>query len=110
MLRFSYSFHLQLQSQLSSTEKQLQEARVQLQLQKSQLEAEHTSKITGAITYWRHVKICIWRVRCCTALVEEIYRAQKQRDVAVMKRLRAANDERDEALLKLRHLHNNLRQ
>ena len=36
------------------------------------------------------------------AMVEEIYRAQRERDEAVMKRLRLANEERDEALLKLK--------
>ena len=37
-----------------------------------------------------------------SALVEEIYRAQKERDVAVMNRLRLANEERDEALMRLK--------
>ena len=35
-------------------------------------------------------------------MVEEIYRAQKQRDEAILGRLRLANEERDEALVKLR--------
>ncbi|XP_077991697.1 uncharacterized protein LOC144445925 [Glandiceps talaboti] len=38
------------------------------------------------------------------ALIEEIYRAQKQRDAAVMARLRIANEERDEAILRLKKL------
>lgn len=37
-------------------------------------------------------------------LVEKIYRAQEKRDEAVLGRLRIANEERDEALLKLKHL------
>ncbi|XP_075469427.1 mirror-image polydactyly gene 1 protein isoform X5 [Ascaphus truei] len=38
------------------------------------------------------------------ALVEEVYRAQRERDEAVMARLRLANEERDEALLRVQHL------
>ncbi|KAM4690485.1 mirror-image polydactyly gene 1 protein [Rhinophrynus dorsalis] len=38
------------------------------------------------------------------ALVEEVYRAQRERDEAVMARLRLANEERDEALLRVHHL------
>ncbi|XP_010903248.2 mirror-image polydactyly gene 1 protein isoform X1 [Esox lucius] len=38
------------------------------------------------------------------ALVEEIYQAQRDRDQAVMARLRLANEERDEALLRAKHL------
>ncbi|MBN3300981.1 MIPO1 protein, partial [Amia calva] len=37
-------------------------------------------------------------------LVEEIYRAQRERDQAVMARLRLANEERDEALLRAKQL------
>jgi len=39
-----------------------------------------------------------------TALVEEIYKAQRERDQAVMARLRLANEERDEALLRAKKL------
>ena len=39
-----------------------------------------------------------------SAMVEEIYRAQKERDSAMMNRLRSANEERDEALLRLERL------
>ena len=45
-----------------------------------------------------------------SALVEEIYRAQQQRDDAMLSRLRSANEERDEALLKLQHLRSSLQQ
>ncbi|XP_070576611.1 mirror-image polydactyly gene 1 protein-like [Ptychodera flava] len=38
------------------------------------------------------------------ALIEEIYRAQKERDAAVMAKLRIANEERDEAILRLKKL------
>ena len=39
-----------------------------------------------------------------SALVEEIYQAQRDRDQAVMARLRLANEERDEALLRAKRL------
>ncbi|XP_073465014.1 mirror-image polydactyly gene 1 protein isoform X6 [Aquarana catesbeiana] len=38
------------------------------------------------------------------ALVEEVYRAQRERDEAIMARLRLANEERDEALLRVQQL------
>lgn len=38
------------------------------------------------------------------ALVERLYRAQKERDFAIMARLRHANAERDEAVKKLKHI------
>ncbi|XP_040189025.1 mirror-image polydactyly gene 1 protein isoform X2 [Rana temporaria] len=38
------------------------------------------------------------------ALVEEVYRAQRERDDAIMARLRLANEERDEALLRVQQL------
>lgn len=43
-------------------------------------------------------------------MVEEIYAAQKQRDEAMMNRLRIANEERDVALLQIKHLENSLDQ
>lgn len=36
--------------------------------------------------------------------MEEIYKAQRERDQAVMARLRLANEERDEALLRAKKL------
>ncbi|XP_072283791.1 mirror-image polydactyly gene 1 protein isoform X3 [Pyxicephalus adspersus] len=44
------------------------------------------------------------------ALVEEVYCAQRERDEAVMARLRLANEERDEALLRVQQLQLVLRQ
>ena len=38
------------------------------------------------------------------ALVEKIYRAQKERDAAVLLRLRLANEERDEVLTRMKRL------
>ena len=43
-------------------------------------------------------------------LVEEIYSAQRQRDDAMLSRLRSANEERDAALVKLQHISSNLQQ
>ena len=40
----------------------------------------------------------------CVALVERLYRAQKERDFAIMARLRHANEERDEAMKKLKQI------
>jgi len=39
-----------------------------------------------------------------SALVEEIYAAQKKHDEAMIGRLRTANEDRDEALMKLKHM------
>ncbi|NWX99397.1 MIPO1 protein, partial [Nothoprocta ornata] len=44
------------------------------------------------------------------ALVEEVYSAQRERDEAVMARLRLANEERDEAFLRVRHLEQSLKE
>uniref|UniRef100_A0A8C7ECE8 Mirror-image polydactyly 1 n=1 Tax=Nothoprocta perdicaria TaxID=30464 RepID=A0A8C7ECE8_NOTPE len=43
-------------------------------------------------------------------LVEEVYSAQRERDEAVMARLRLANEERDEAFLRVRHLEQSLKE
>lgn len=44
------------------------------------------------------------------ALVEEVYSAQRERDKAVMARLRLANEERDEAFLRVRRLEESLKE
>ena len=44
------------------------------------------------------------RVFLLTALVDKIYKAQKERDVAVLSRLRLANGERDEVLSRMKRL------
>ena len=44
------------------------------------------------------------RVFLLTALVDKIYRAQKERDAAVLSRLRLANGERDEVLARMKRL------
>ena len=41
-----------------------------------------------------------------SAVVEEIYAAQKDRDEAIMSRLRLANEERDESMTRLRRMEN----
>jgi hypothetical protein len=37
-------------------------------------------------------------------VIEEIYHAQKQRDAAMMQRLRLANEERDEAVMRVKKI------
>lgn len=44
------------------------------------------------------------------ALVEEVYSAQRERDKAVMARLRLANEERDEAFLRVQRLEESLKE
>lgn len=43
------------------------------------------------------------------ALVEEVYFAQRERDEAIMSRLRLANEERDEAIERAKHLEMSLK-
>lgn len=73
-----------LQDKLALKEKELETKLLDCQLQESKLEAQASER--GAV------------------LVEEIYKAQKERDQAVMARLRLANEERDEALLRAKKL------
>ncbi|XP_046711738.1 mirror-image polydactyly gene 1 protein isoform X1 [Silurus meridionalis] len=73
-----------LQEKLALKEKELETIRLDSQLQEEKL---------GAHAYER-----------AAALVEEIYKAQRERDQAVMARLRLANEERDEALLRAKKL------
>lgn len=42
--------------------------------------------------------------------MEEVYTAQRERDEAVMARLKLANEERDEALLRAKHLEQSLKE
>lgn len=43
------------------------------------------------------------------ALVEEVYFAQKECDEAIMSRLRLANEERDEAVARAKHMEMSLK-
>lgn len=43
------------------------------------------------------------------ALIEEVYFAQKERDDAIMSRLRLANEERDEAIARAKHMEMSLK-
>ncbi|GAA6080347.1 mirror-image polydactyly gene 1 protein isoform X2, partial [Tachysurus ichikawai] len=69
---------------LALKEKQLETMRLDSQLQEEKLGADACAR--------------------AAALVEEIYKAQRERDQAVMARLRLANEERDEALLRAKKL------
>ncbi|XP_062325323.1 mirror-image polydactyly gene 1 protein isoform X2 [Osmerus eperlanus] len=73
-----------LQDKLTLKEKELESRLVDAELQEAEVEARVCEK--------------------AGALVEEIYQAQRERDQAVMARLRLANEERDEALLRAKRL------
>ncbi|XP_067312038.1 mirror-image polydactyly gene 1 protein isoform X2 [Pseudorasbora parva] len=73
-----------LQDKLALKEKELETKLLDSQLQEAELEARASER--------------------AAALVEEIYKAQRERDQAVMARLRLANEERDEALLRAKKL------
>uniref|UniRef100_A0A8C7TCC9 Mirror-image polydactyly 1 n=1 Tax=Oncorhynchus mykiss TaxID=8022 RepID=A0A8C7TCC9_ONCMY len=73
-----------LQDKLAVKEKELESRLVDAELMQTQLDARACEK--------------------AGALVEEIYQAQRDRDQAVMARLRLANEERDEALLRAKRL------
>ncbi|XP_072896099.1 mirror-image polydactyly gene 1 protein isoform X4 [Hemitrygon akajei] len=73
-----------LQDQLSENEEEMEILKLNLELQDKAVEARVAEK--------------------AAVLVEEIYGAQSERDAAVMSRLRLANEERDEALLKSKQL------
>ncbi|KQK83531.1 mirror-image polydactyly protein 1 protein [Amazona aestiva] len=74
----------QLEDKLSEKDKELKTIKLDLELQEKATEAKIAEKIA--------------------ALVEEVYSAQRERDEAVMARLRLANEERDEAFLRVQHL------
>ncbi|KAL2099077.1 hypothetical protein ACEWY4_005557 [Coilia grayii] len=73
-----------LQDKLALREKELETKLLDAELMESQMEALACER--------------------AGALVEEIYKAQRERDQAVMARLRLANEERDEALLRAKKL------
>ncbi|XP_057284543.1 mirror-image polydactyly gene 1 protein isoform X1 [Pezoporus wallicus] len=73
-----------LEDKLSEKDKELKTIKLNLELQERATEAKIAEKIA--------------------ALVEEVYSAQRERDKAVMARLRLANEERDEAFLRVQHL------
>uniref|UniRef100_A0A8C1RZW0 Mirror-image polydactyly 1 n=1 Tax=Cyprinus carpio TaxID=7962 RepID=A0A8C1RZW0_CYPCA len=73
-----------LQDRLALKEKELETKLLDSQLQEAEQEVRASER--------------------AAALVEEIYKAQRERDQAVMARLRLANEERDEALLRAKKL------
>ncbi|XP_009957328.1 PREDICTED: mirror-image polydactyly gene 1 protein [Leptosomus discolor] len=73
-----------LQDKLSEKDKELKTIKMDFELQERATEAKIAEKIA--------------------ALVEEVYSAQRERDEAVMARLRLANEERDEAFLRVQRL------
>ncbi|NXW03613.1 MIPO1 protein, partial [Fregetta grallaria] len=79
-----------LQDKLSEKDKELTTIKLDLELQERATEAKIAEKIA--------------------ALVEEVYSAQRERDKAVMARLRLANEERDEAFLRVQRLEESLKE
>ncbi|XP_015720515.1 mirror-image polydactyly gene 1 protein [Coturnix japonica] len=79
-----------LQDEVLEKDKELKTIKLDLELQERATEAKIAEKIA--------------------ALVEEVYSAQRERDKAVMARLRLANEERDEAFLRVRHLEESLKE
>ncbi|XP_051478570.1 mirror-image polydactyly gene 1 protein isoform X1 [Apus apus] len=79
-----------LQDKLSEKDKELKTIKLDLELQERATEAKIAEKIA--------------------ALVEEVYSAQRERDEAVMARLRLANEERDEAFLRVQRLEESLKE
>ncbi|XP_028677306.1 mirror-image polydactyly gene 1 protein isoform X1 [Erpetoichthys calabaricus] len=73
-----------LQDKLSEKDQDLERWKMDAELQEKMMEAKTAEK--------------------AAALVEEIYQAQRERDQAMMARLRLANEERDEALLQAKRL------
>ncbi|KAM9380964.1 mirror-image polydactyly gene 1 protein [Phaethornis superciliosus] len=79
-----------LQDKLCEKDKELKTIKLDLELQERATEAKIAEKIA--------------------ALVEEVYSAQRERDKAVMARLRLANEERDEAFLRVQRLEESLKE
>ncbi|KAI1237750.1 hypothetical protein IHE44_0013836, partial [Lamprotornis superbus] len=79
-----------LQDKLAEKDKELKTMKLDLELQDRATEAKIAEKIA--------------------ALVEEVYSAQRERDEAVMARLRLANEERDEAFLRVQRLEKSLKE
>ncbi|NXQ48458.1 MIPO1 protein, partial [Catharus fuscescens] len=79
-----------LQDKLAEKDKELKTMKLDLELQERATEAKIAEKIA--------------------ALVEEVYSAQRERDEAVMARLRLANEERDEAFLRVQRLEESLKE
>ncbi|XP_017938417.2 mirror-image polydactyly gene 1 protein isoform X2 [Manacus vitellinus] len=79
-----------LQDNLAEKDKELKTMKLDLELQERATEAKIAEKIA--------------------ALVEEVYSAQRERDEAVMARLRLANEERDEAFLRVQRLEQSLKE
>ncbi|XP_019374411.1 PREDICTED: mirror-image polydactyly gene 1 protein isoform X2 [Gavialis gangeticus] len=89
-LDFERTNNRKLQDKLAEKDKELKTIKLDLELQERATEAKIAEKTA--------------------ALVEEVYSAQRERDEAVMARLRLANEERDEALLRAQHLEQYLKE
>lgn len=65
---------------------------------------QYKSNNQPSLSYTFSLILSVFLSLSLLALVEEIYKAQRERDQAVMARLRLANEERDEALLRAKKL------
>uniref|UniRef100_A0A8C8SLK4 Mirror-image polydactyly 1 n=1 Tax=Pelusios castaneus TaxID=367368 RepID=A0A8C8SLK4_9SAUR len=79
-----------LQDKLAEKDKELKTIKLDLELQERATEAKIAEKTA--------------------ALVEEVYTAQRERDEAIMARLKLANEERDDALLRAKHMEQSLKE
>ncbi|XP_066133887.1 mirror-image polydactyly gene 1 protein [Saccopteryx bilineata] len=78
-----------LQEKLSKEDKEQRKLKLKLELQEKATEAQIAEKTA--------------------ALVEEVYFAQRKRDEAIMSRLQLANEERDEAVARAKHMEMSLK-
>ncbi|XP_025874863.1 mirror-image polydactyly gene 1 protein isoform X3 [Vulpes vulpes] len=88
-LDFLRASNKKLQEKLTKEDKEQRKLKLKLELQEKATEAQIAEKIA--------------------ALIEEVYFAQKERDDAIMSRLRLANEERDEAIARAKHMEMSLK-
>ncbi|KAJ7399555.1 mirror-image polydactyly gene 1 protein [Pitangus sulphuratus] len=108
-----------LQDNLVEKDKELKTMKLDLELQEKATEAKIAEKIAGLkadriglvdVPLEDVSKKNFVVLTRAVALVEEVYSAQRERDEAVMARLRLANEERDEAFLRVQRLEESLKE
>ncbi|XP_072694428.1 mirror-image polydactyly gene 1 protein isoform X3 [Canis lupus baileyi] len=88
-LDFLRASNKKLQEKLTKEDKEQRKLKLKLELQEKATEAQIAEKTA--------------------ALIEEVYFAQKERDDAIMSRLRLANEDRDEAIARAKHMEMSLK-
>ncbi|XP_073067428.1 mirror-image polydactyly gene 1 protein isoform X5 [Manis javanica] len=81
-----------LQEKLTKEDKEQRKLKLKLELQEKAIEAQIAEKTSGIVP-----------------LVEEVYFAQRERDEAIMSRLRLANEEQDEAIAQPKNMEMSLK-